>query len=190
MDYYDRVRKEPSVHQKLVVCASIGNKLETMQSQIVTLKDEVALMKNELKDQAADLKDEVTAAREEATTARKEATAARKEATAARKEATAARKEATAVRKEATAVREEVEALKARLDVYDQERLYSYSANLLTHMLKNCKNPTRGMLTRAITIRNIPLRDMRTSSPKWTARSSRRRRICLVLVSTCSRNIR
>ncbi|MCJ1268212.1 hypothetical protein MMC22_008099 [Lobaria immixta] len=35
MDYYDRVKKEPSVYQKLVVCASIGNKLETMQTNLL-----------------------------------------------------------------------------------------------------------------------------------------------------------
>lgn len=50
----------------------------------------------------------------------------------------------TAAREKATAARGEVEALKARLDVYDQERLYSYSANLLTHMLKKLQESDKG----------------------------------------------
>ena len=84
IDYYDRVRKEPSVHQKLVVCGSIGNKLETMQSQILSLEDEVT-----------------------------------------------------------TSRRERGELLE-RLHIYDEERLYSYSANLLTHELKRLNESDKG----------------------------------------------
>lgn len=84
MDYYDRVRKEPSVHQKLVVCASVGTKLESMQAQIVNLKEEV------------------------------------------------------------TTSRGKTEALVERLHLYDQERLYSYSANLLTQVLKKLNESDKG----------------------------------------------